>query len=109
MENIPVLPPSASLPGRPDAAAVPSMPTKDPDREAVRRAAEDFESVFVTQMLAPMFASLRSDGLFGGGPSEEVYRSMLIDEYGKAIARAGGFGIADAVEREILQLQEVAS
>jgi hypothetical protein len=29
-----------------------------------------------------------------------------VDEYGKAFARAGGIGIADAVLREILKMQE---
>ena len=77
--------------------------------EGARRAAEEFEAVFVAQMLAPIFATIESDGPFGGGPAEETYRTMLVDEYGKAIARAGGFGIADAVEREILRLQEVPS
>lgn len=77
--------------------------------EGARRAAEEFEAVFVAQMLAPIFSSIQSDGPFGGGPAEDTYRKMLVDEYGKAIARAGGFGIADAVEREILRLQEVPS
>ncbi len=47
------------------------------DPEAVRRAAEDFESVFLSQMLAPIFATIKTDALFGGGPSEDIYRSLL--------------------------------
>ena len=31
----------------------------------------------------------------------------MIQEYSKATAKAGGFGIADSVQREMLQLQEV--
>ena len=73
----------------------------------VRRAAEEFEAVFISQMLAPMFEGLETDELFGGGPGEDIYRSILVEEYGKAIARSGGIGIADAVQREILRLQEV--
>ncbi len=75
--------------------------------EQVRRAAEEFEAVFISQMLAPMFEGLETDELFGGGPGEDIYRSILVEEYGKAIARSGGIGIADAVQREILRLQEV--
>ena len=74
----------------------------------VRRAAEEFEAVFISQMLAPMFEGLETDELFGGGPGEDIYRSILVEEYGKAIARSGGIGIADAVQREILRLQEVS-
>jgi Rod binding domain-containing protein len=57
-------------------------------------------------MLAPVFESVDTEGLFGGGQSEKIFRSMMVDEYGKAIAQAGGVGIADAVQREILKMQE---
>lgn len=77
--------------------------------EAIRKAAEEFEAVYIAQMLAPVFSTVETDGLFGGGPSEEVYRSLLVEEYGKTIARAGGLGIADHVQREILALQEALS
>ncbi len=76
------------------------------DRTAVREAAEQFEAVFLSQMLAPMLETVGTDPLFGGGPGEQMYRSLMVEEYGKAIARAGGVGIADHVEREILKLQE---
>ena len=76
---------------------------------ALRQAAEDFEAVFLSQMLAPMFEGLETDPLFGGGPGEDIYRSLLVEEYGKAVARTGGVGIADAVERELLHLQEAAT
>lgn len=79
------------------------------DPEAARRAAEDFEAVFLSQMLAPMFATIKTDALMGGGPAEDIYRSLLVEEYGKAISRAGGIGIADQVQREILALQEASS
>jgi len=77
-------------------------------RKAAREAAEDFEALFLAQMLQPMFKGIETDALFGGGPGEDVYKSMLVQEYGKAISRAGGVGIADAVQAEILKLQEVA-
>ena len=76
------------------------------DRTAIRAAAEQFEAVFLSQILAPMFETVDTDPMFGGGPGEKMYRSLLVDEYGKAIARSGGVGIADQVEREMLKLQE---
>ena len=79
--------------------------TKEVDPQ-VRQAAEDFEAVFLGQMLAPMFEGLETEGLFGGGSAERVYRSMMIQEYGRAMAAGGGIGIADAVQREILRMQE---
>ncbi len=83
------------------------VPTKDAGE--ARRVAEDFEALFLSQMLQHMFAGVRTDGPFGGGHAETIYRSMLANEYGKLISRTGGVGIADAVQREILKLQESES
>ncbi len=70
-------------------------------------AAEEFEAVFLAQMLQHMFAGVETDELFGGGQAEDVYRSMMLDEYAKLMARTGGIGVADHVKREMLRLQEI--
>ena len=72
-----------------------------------REAAEAFESIFLAQFLDQMFRGIKTDGAFGGGFSEGIYRSMVNEEVAKSISKAGGIGIADAVYREILSLQEV--
>ncbi len=71
-----------------------------------KRAAEEFEALFISEMLSPVFENLDTGGLFGGGQGEKIYRSLMVQEYGKAIAKAGGIGIADTVQREILRMQE---
>ena len=75
----------------------------DPDA-----AAKDFEAFFISQMMDQMFAGLATDGLFGGGQAEKVFRGMLNQEYGKAIAEQGGFGLGAMVSRELIGLQEQA-
>lgn len=72
----------------------------------VDEAAQEFESVFMSQMLQHMFADVDMSPM-ADGPGKEIYQSMLVDEYGKIITRAGGIGIADHVKREMLRLQEV--
>jgi hypothetical protein len=57
-------------------------------------------------MLSHMFEGVGNDPIFGGGKGEEVFKSFLLDEYGKSVSRAGGFGIADAVQKEMLRQQE---
>ena len=74
--------------------------------KSARRVAQEFEAVFLSEMLGPVFESVDTDGLFGGGEGEKVFRSLMVQEYGKAIAQSGGVGIADAVQREILKMQE---
>ena len=71
-----------------------------------RAAATDFEAVFLTQMLEHMFAGVSTDGPFGGGHAEGVYRSLMLQEYGQAMSRAGGIGLADELTAEILRIQE---
>jgi Rod binding domain-containing protein len=56
--------------------------------------AKDFEAVFLTSY-------------FGKGSAGEIYKSFLMNEYGKSVANAGGIGIADTVKQELLRLQEV--
>ncbi len=69
--------------------------------------AQEFESVFLGQMLQHMFANVEQNELTGGGYAEDVYKSMMLDEYAKIISRTGGIGVADHVKREILKMQEV--
>lgn len=72
----------------------------------LRAAAQEFEAHFLAQMMAPMFEGLSTDPPFGGGHSEEIYRSMLIDEYGREFARQGGLGLAEPIVAQLLRLQE---
>lgn len=69
-------------------------------------AGKKFESMYLSQMLQPMFEGLKPDKLFGGGDGENMFQSLAVDEYAKALTTSGGVGIAAAVQREILQLQE---
>ncbi len=80
--------------------------SKSDDRTAMRKTAEDFEAVFLSQMLRPMFETLPTDTMMGGGQAESVYRGLMVEEMGKSIAKSGGVGIADSVFRELLKLQE---
>jgi len=71
-----------------------------------RKAAESFEAFFISQMLSDMFAGVETDPLFGGGPGETVFRSLMIDEYGKSLAGTGGVGIAESVLADLIRIQE---
>jgi Rod binding domain-containing protein len=75
----------------------------------VRRTAEEFEGFFLSQMFEMMFADIKTDGLFGGGQGEKIFRSLLVDEYAKSTVSRGGVGIADNIVRQLLANQEVTS
>jgi peptidoglycan hydrolase FlgJ len=84
-------------------------PQRGMDPAKAAKAAEDFEAFFLTQVFEQMFSGIEPDSMFGGGQGETVFRSLLIQEYGKAVAHRGGVGIADAVQKEILRMQEAQS
>lgn len=75
--------------------------------QAVGEASEEFEAIFLSQMLAPMFETVDEDPLFGGGPGESMYRSLLVQEYGEILAQTGGVGLADQLQQELIRLQEI--
>ena len=76
------------------------------DLRAIDKAARDFEAVFISQMFEQMWSSVPTDGPFGGGSGERVFRSLMIQGIGKQIADQGGVGLAAAVKREMIAMQE---
>lgn len=89
-----------------DIQAIAAAGRPSPAQQAARRTGEEFEAMFIGQMLAHMFEGIGEDPLTGGGQAGQLYRSMLHDEYARTIARSGGIGIADAVARELINAQE---
>ena len=79
----------------------------DSGRTAAAKAATEFEAQFVSQMLTQMWQGIETDGYFGGGNGEEMFRGLMINEYGKQIAQSGQLGIADNVRNAMLKMQEV--
>lgn len=75
----------------------------------IEDAAKEFEAVFVTEMLRPMFEDIATDGMFGGGKGEEVFRGILLQEYGRGIVKSGGLGLSSQVQAELLRIQEERS
>jgi Rod binding domain-containing protein len=76
--------------------------------EKFEHAAQDFEAVFIAEMMKPMFEGISTEAPFGGGKGEEVFRDLLLQEYGKIIAKTGSVGIADSVKQAMIEMQEAA-
>lgn len=74
--------------------------SKDSQKE-LRRAAQDFESLFINQMLKSMRDTVVKSDLFHGGNAEEIYSSMLDTELSKSMASAGGIGLADMLLKQL--------
>lgn len=79
--------------------------TADLARGKAKDAAQKFESQFLSIMLQQMFEGVETDGPFGGGQGEEMFRSLMTEAMGKQMTKAGGIGLADTIQREILKMQ----
>lgn len=77
------------------------------DSKNIDKVAKDFEAVFIGEMLQSMFKDVKTDPVLGGGQSEEIFRSMLLDQYGKEMTDKGGLGLAQHIKAELLRMQEV--
>ena len=89
-------------------SAAPKIPAPTGNVAKAVKSAKEFESVFISQFLSSMYSGISTDGPFGGGEGEEMFRSMMIDKYGQAIEQRGGFGLAQSVTKELLKHQETA-
>ncbi|MCB1563110.1 MAG: rod-binding protein [Alphaproteobacteria bacterium] len=79
------------------------------DMARIDGAANEFEAMFLSEMMKPMFEGLSTEAPFGGGKGEEIFRGMMIQEYGKMLSGTGRIGIADAVRAEMIRMQEQAN
>ena len=76
-----------------------------PNAVRAKEAAEEFEAIFLAQMLSTMTQELGgAGGVAGGG---DVYRDMFNKEVAKMISRTGGIGVADTILQELLKGQEI--
>lgn len=75
------------------------------DKQKMEQVARDFEAVFVSEMVKPMFAGIETDKMFGGGKGEEIFRGMMIQEYGKNVADRNITGIQTQVLSKLIEMQ----
>jgi peptidoglycan hydrolase FlgJ len=90
------------------AASQPAMPVVPKALTASKAAAvsKEYESVFISQFLGSMFEGISTDGVTGGGQGEEMFRSMMVDQYAKGLTQRGGFGLASHMQAELMKHQQ---
>lgn len=71
-------------------------------RKNAQKVAREFEAVFTGFMIKSMRETVGKDKLTGGGRGEEIYQSLLDQEYALAIAQQGSLGLAKTIEKQLL-------
>lgn len=77
------------------------------DMEKIRAAATEFEAMFIGEMLNHMFEGIETDPMFGGGSGEKMWQGMMVQEYGKIMARGtNNIGLSDHIQKAMIELQQ---
>lgn len=101
--------PNRRLPGLQSPAALSSAKNAGPSNgkgpvdksSKLYKVSQEFEAIFIKQMLNVMRKSVSKSGLLDGGMAEEIFEDMLYDEYAKKMAVTGSFGIADMIYKQL--------
>jgi len=72
------------------------------DEGKLKKACEDFESIFISQMLKVMRQSIPKSGLLDGGSQQDTYLSLFDQELSKSMAKRGGIGLGKILYQNIM-------
>jgi len=66
-----------------------------------RQVAVQFEALLLNQMFNEMQKTVEKSDLLDGGAAEDMYREMLNQALSDEVARRGGLGLVEQLERQI--------
>jgi len=90
------------------AQAVGGPAKADAPDPALLKAAKEFESIFVRQMLKSLEKTTAAGGNAKPTAGQSTYGSMIVDTLSDSISKAGGLGLADVVARSMMAAHPVA-
>lgn len=70
------------------------------DRQKLAAAAQQFEAIFVRQMLASARQTSFGEPLFGG-QAMDTFRTMQDENFADLAAKSGSFGLASQIEAQL--------
>jgi len=87
-----------------------NMNTSTPEALAqarLKKQCREFESVFYNSMLKAMRKTIIKTDLFDGGKGEEIYTSMLDEEYAKIMSKNGNDSLANALYNQLKKHENI--
>ena len=72
---------------------------KDKNNQDLKNVAEQFESIFVHQMLKQARQSRLAEGVFSS-EAQDTFNNMLDSEYSQILSKKNNFGIAEALIKQ---------
>ncbi len=85
------------------------MEPTDADKRKLKKVAQEFEGIFLEQLLTAMDKTIdREDSILNGGYGEDVFRGMMYKEIAMNIATGPGrgFGLAESIYQQMAMVME---
>ena len=76
-----------------------SLSLKEKNNQDLKNVAEQFESIFVNQMLKQARQSRLAEGVFSS-EAQDTFNNMLDREYSQILSKKNNFGIAEALIKQ---------
>lgn len=73
------------------------------DKKLLYESCQQLESVFLNQVLEAMRATVPKSDLLQKSTADDVFESMLYEEYAEQISKTGSTGLADIIFRQLSQ------
>lgn len=73
--------------------------------DQLRQVCQEFEAIFVQTMLKGMRSTVSKEGFIESGQGQEMFEEFMDVEVAKSATRTSGFGIADALYRQMQNLK----
>ena len=91
------------------AASAPPLPLpmvpggKKIDETKLKKASEDFEALFINQLMQSMRRTVLKSKFLEDAPGKEVYQSLFDREISKKMAQKGALGVGKIIYRNVLE------
>jgi murein DD-endopeptidase MepM/ murein hydrolase activator NlpD len=73
----------------------------DKQKSELKKASQEFESVFIAYLLKVMRETIEESGLFEQGFGKSIYTELFDQEVSRSISQRGGMGIGDLLYRNL--------
>jgi len=96
----------AQLAFDPQALGALRAPAKSNDPAALRKVAQEFESLLIAQLMKSMREANFGDDVFESDATK-AFTGMLDQQYAQELSRKPGIGLADMIVRQVEQLEQI--
>jgi len=83
------------------ASPIASTPASGSERERLKEAAQQFEAIFLRQMLAAARSTDFDGGDAFGGQGEDTFREMRDAQFAQIASETGALGLAKSIEAHL--------